>query len=93
MMSVIQTETQHPDHSDYGMFILVIMSHGAENGRIYGADLPDCVSLKDVYSLLSPIRFRRMAGKPKFIIVQACGGRKWIYLEILVCLSIYIKQS
>ena len=75
MLSVIRAETQNPDHKDYGMFILVIMSHGTTQDRIVGTD-GKCVTLADVLDLLSPLNFPAMAGKPKFIVVQACRGSK-----------------
>lgn len=80
MLEAIKKETQDPKHADYGMFMLTIMSHGTENDCIYGADLPECIHLQDVYDLVTPLRFQRMAGKPKFIIVQACGGSKCLYI-------------
>ena len=36
MLEAIREETQHPDHEDYGMFVLVIMSHGTEDECILG---------------------------------------------------------
>ena len=72
-MSSICEETQHPDHKDYGMFILIIMSHGAPNDCIVGTD-GKSVTLKDIVDLLSPIKFPMMSGKPKLVVIQACSG-------------------
>lgn len=73
MLTTIAKETEHPDHVDYGMFVLVIMSHGTENDCVYGTD-EQLVRLTDVYDLLSSPKFPLMTGKPKLVIVQACSG-------------------
>ncbi|XP_067936777.1 caspase-3-like [Watersipora subatra] len=73
MKSVIREETRNEDHYDYGMFVLVIMSHGSESDRISGTDGRD-IKLSDVHDLLSAGKFSRMRGRPKFIIIQACSG-------------------
>ncbi|XP_067935149.1 caspase-2-like [Watersipora subatra] len=75
MKSVIHEETRNEDHDDYGIFILVIMSHGSENDRISGTDGHD-IKLSDVHDLLSAGNFSRMRGRPKFIITQACSGSR-----------------
>ena len=72
----IKEETTHPDHEDYGMFVLVLMSHGLDGDVILGSDMK-AVKLSDVYDLLSPLNFPKMAGKPKLIIIQACSGGKY----------------
>ena len=72
MVSAIRTETQHKDHKDLGLFILVLMLHGNVN-QIYGTDLKP-VSLAEILDLLYATSFPQMAGKPKVIIVQACSG-------------------
>lgn len=81
MLSVIHQETQHPHHADFGMFVLVIMSHGGDDS-VYGADDPEPIKLTNVFDLLTPVKFRYMARKPKFIIVQACSGGKSIYTSV-----------
>ena len=71
MQQTILKETQQASHG--GAFILVIMSHGTENGGIYGVDTK-AMELDSVYDLLSSANFKPMAGKPKLIVIQACGG-------------------
>ena len=84
MVSAIQTETQHKDHKDLGLFILVLMSHGNIN-QVYGTDLKP-VDLKVIWDLLSSTSFPHMAGKPKVIIVQACsGGREYHWKTFQRC--------
>ena len=73
ILSTIDDEVQNDGHEDYNMFILILMSHGARNGHIYGID-GSVIRLEDVYCLLSPQMFPAMSGKPKMIIVQACQG-------------------
>ena len=78
MMQDIDTETQRPDHEDYGMHITVLMSHGATYGAygmLYGTDLKP-VKLLDVFDLLSSDNFKHMAGKPKVVILLACRNGK-----------------
>ena len=79
MLEVIEEETKHPDHINFGMFVLVIMTHGKE-GHIFGTD-GVAVNLSKVYDLISSYKFNAMTGKPKWVILQACSGGK-----ILVCI-------
>lgn len=72
-MAAIEAEARHPDHADYGLFILVVMSHGAQNDCIYGTDL-EVIKVKDICDRLSLHHFPHMAGKPKVVIIQACAG-------------------
>lgn len=53
--------------------MLVLMSHGTSGDIILGSDGAP-VYLAEVRDYLSPVHFRAMAGKPKFMIVQACSG-------------------
>lgn len=73
MLEIIRTVVGSPDHKDYGMFVLVIMSHGTENGKIYGTDL-SCITSEEIEDALSHTNFPAMKGKPKLIIIQACRG-------------------
>ena len=83
MLQEIDDETvNNPEHDDYGMFILVLMSHGAENECIFGTD-GKLVKLNDVYFSLSAKRFPEMSGKPKFVIVQACAGGI-VYIQVVI---------
>ena len=75
LLDVIKSETEDTRHEDFGMFVLVIMSHGTENDCFYGTDLKT-VRLVDICELLAGRNFPAMEGKPKLIIVQACAGGK-----------------
>lgn len=72
MLQLIEQETKHPDHKKFGMFALVIMSHG-DVGKIYGTDLKQ-IKLDDVYDRIAAAHFPQMAGKPKMVVIQACSG-------------------
>ena len=98
IVTAVHTETQLLDaatgrsiHEGYGMFVLVLTSHGNE-GSIIGCDYTH-VKLTDIYDLLSAKNFPAMRGKPKLIIIQACSGGKplikvveqnvWMYTGML----------
>ena len=85
MLTEIENEIEEHDdeHESYGMFVLMFMSHGAENGVIYGTDGKG-IQLKQVYRSLTPTSFPAMKGKPKFVIVQACGGCEFV---VLLCMK------
>ena len=80
MVEAIHLETQrlddsgHSVHSDMGVFLIVLTSHGDE-GCIIGSDRL-YIRLTDIYDLLSPRNFPVMRGRPKIIIIQACAGGK-----------------
>ena len=75
IVSALRDETRNPAHKDFGMFVLVVMSHGSDNDCIYGVD-GSVIKLTEVYDLLSSTNFPMMADKPKLVIVQACSGGK-----------------
>ena len=72
MLRGIQEEITHPGHSTYGMFVLVIMTHGSAT-HLYGADGRG-IEISRIYDTMSAYSFGKMAGKPKLIILQACSG-------------------
>ena len=80
LLDVIKSETEDTRHEDFGMFVLVIMSHGTENDCFYGTDLKT-VRLVDICELLAGRNFPAMEGKPKLIIVQACAGGKKLLID------------
>ena len=79
MLAEIDDEIEEHDdeHESYGMFVLVLMSHGdgvVEDGIVYGIDGKKIPLSEIYYRCLTPTSFPAMKGKPKFVIVQACGG-------------------
>jgi len=67
------------DHSAYDAFVLVILSHGNQDG-VYGIDgdkdkeADGFVSLDDIKSLFDPPKCKSLSGKPKMFFIQACQG-------------------
>lgn len=58
--------------SEFGMLVVVIMSHGKENS-VYGTDgIP--VSLDELKKPFEATRCPSLAGKPKLFLIQACQG-------------------
>ena len=90
---MIREETKRPDHNDYGMFALVIMTHGTKT-VLYGKDGTQ-IERSDVYDLMSAYNFPSMANKPKWIILQACSGGEsylynmcpWCVIGLIVCVN------
>ncbi|XP_067931058.1 cell death protein 3-like [Watersipora subatra] len=75
LLETIQKETEHADHKNYGMFVLVVMTHGSDY-HLSGSDgVP--VPRTSIFDLLSASQFPSMAGKPKLLIFQACSGGKY----------------
>ena len=72
MLEVISNETERPENVNYGMFVLIILSHGSETG-ISGTD-GTMVQRTDINNALSAQNFPAMARKPKLLIIQACSG-------------------
>ena len=79
------------DHSAYDAFVLVILSHGNENG-VYGLDGNICkddskksgfVSLDDITTLFNGTNCRSLSAKPKLFFIQACQGGE--YLPVFGC--------
>ncbi|XP_067940442.1 cell death protein 3-like [Watersipora subatra] len=71
MLEVIRNETGRQIDRNYGMFVLVIMSHGSETA-ISGSD-GTVVQRTDINNALSAQNFPAMARKPKLVIIQACS--------------------
>ena len=72
-------EVSFRDHSAYDAFILVILSHGNNDG-IYGIDgTKGFVSLEDITALFDSTKCQSLSGKPKMFFIQACqGGAHWL---------------
>lgn len=66
------------DHSAYDAFVLVILSHGKEDG-VYGIDGDTkkgsgFVLLDEITSLFDGTSCPSLSGKPKMFFIQACQG-------------------
>ena len=65
--------------------VLVLLSHGRE-GFIYGSD-GNKVELCKLFGKLNNKNCKKMAGKPKLVIVQACQGGKLRIKSLLTCFN------
>ena len=83
IFDAVTNETKLEDQKQYGMFVLIIMSHGGENNVIRDCE-NNPVRLIDVKDRLRPSEFPAMKGKPKIIIVQACSGGEYIFHLVLI---------
>ena len=83
----IDKDTRESVHSNLGMFVLVLMSHGGY-GTIAAKDgntgTMTQIKLVDIYRLLSSLNFPAMRGKPKMVILQACSGGVYIESFLLI---------
>ena len=96
----IDKDTRESVHSNLGMFVLVLMSHGGY-GTIAAKEgntgTMTQIKLVDIYRLLSSLNFPAMRGKPKMVILQACAGGVYIKSFLLVrcalCSKIHVLDN
>lgn len=68
MVSTIRAQATEHERDSYGMFVLVLMTHGkGDCSALYGTD-GKAIALMDVCRMVCN---DSIAGKPKFVIVQA----------------------
>lgn len=60
------------DHSDYNMFVCVIMTHGGTSGSLCASD--KAFDSEELWKPFSEKNCPSLAGKPKCFIIQACRG-------------------
>lgn len=72
-MLVLMRNAQRADHSSLSCFILAILSHGGEHGRIYGTD-DKPVLVKDISNFFAGDNCLTLKDKPKIFILGACRG-------------------
>ena len=86
----IDKDTRESVHSNLGMFVLVLMSHGGY-GTIAAKDgntgTMTQIKLVDIYTLYFPA----MRGKPKMVILQACSGG--VYSKKSCMISIMFQDT
>ena len=66
-------ETAESDHSDYNIFVGVVMTHGGHCDELQGAD-GRMTSVKHIMAEFLPKRCPSLAGKPKVFFLQSCRG-------------------
>ena len=64
---------KEPLSEAYHGLMVFIMTHGDEEGKLYGSDGED-VKVKDVASLFNASNCSVLIGKPKLFVIQACRG-------------------
>ena len=72
-MLVLLRNAQGADHSCLSCFVLAILSHGGEHGKIYGTD-DKPVLVKDIASYFTGDKCQTLKDKPKIFIFGACRG-------------------
>ncbi|XP_067940613.1 caspase-3-like [Watersipora subatra] len=72
MIEVTEKETSKVEHEKYGMFVLVVMTHGNQT-HLQGGD-GNTIERAELLNLLSAKKFPQMKGKPKLVIFQTCAG-------------------
>ncbi|KAG8238836.1 hypothetical protein J437_LFUL018470 [Ladona fulva] len=70
----VLSDVAKEDHSDCDCFLLVIMTHGEEDGILHAYD--DTYKTKDIWDRFTPERVPSLEGKPKIFLFQACRGNK-----------------
>lgn len=73
------------------MFTLVLMGHGRDGILTDGKTCS--LKLTDIYKQLSNKNFPMMAGKPKWVIVEACSGQGWFNLKIDLTMQLSFKAQ
>jgi len=63
------------DHSREDCFGMAILSHGGENGLIYGTDTG--INIDQLIGPLKGNRCKSLIGKPKIFFIQACRGNEF----------------
>ena len=73
-MEILFDETsEKTDHTNYDMFVSVVMSHGGAQDKIYGSD-GKSTSVERLMASFYPAKCRSLAGKPKMFFFQSCRG-------------------
>ena len=72
-MLVLLRNARGADHSSLSCFVLAILSHGGEHGKIYGTD-DKPVLVRDIASYFTGDQCQTLKDKPKIFIFGACRG-------------------
>ena len=74
------------------VFVLCILSHG-EIGAVIGTD-GQLVQIKDLETLFDGLRCKKLVGRPKLLLIQACqGGLFFRYTHHYIYLHLYAADS
>ena len=69
----VVTILEKPLSATYHGLMVIIMTHGGEEGKLYGSDGKD-IKVKDVASLFNASNCSVLMDKPKLFVIQACRG-------------------
>lgn len=72
-MQSVAEEYSKMDHSQFGAFVMIIMSHGNEGDVVYGVD-GRTVRIEDLTSEFKALTCPTLQSKPKLFFIQACRG-------------------
>jgi len=73
LMKALKEFAENEKHADNDMMILVILSHGRDQGRVDTVE-GQSYELERVFAQFNNQQCPNLKGKPKFFIVQACRG-------------------
>lgn len=75
-MCTLMARLQNEDQSKMDCLVVAVLSHGTDEGAIYGTDETK-VSVGDITSHFTGTNCPTLKGKPKVFILQACRGNKY----------------
>ena len=75
METVFDQASEKTDHTNYDMFVSVVMSHGAAQDKIYGSD-GKSTSVERLMASFLPSKCPSLSGKPKVFFFQCCRGEE-----------------
>lgn len=71
MLREVEIAAEATDNKDYDCFAVFILTHGSDNGKVFGTEGDILIS-----QLMEPLKTNRLlVGKPKMVFVQACRGK------------------
>ena len=62
------------DNHDLGLLVIVVLTHGGDNGKIYANDCS--YNVQELWRMFSVEKFSQLAGKPILLFINACRGKQ-----------------
>ncbi len=87
MIEAIEDAKKYPYHKKADAFVLIILSHGGDGGKIYGVDAPDAdngylIVNRDITVNFNDRHLRDLRDKPKMFFLNTCRGSELIYWNL-----------
>jgi hypothetical protein len=87
MIEAIEDAKKYPYHKTADAFVLIILSHGGEGGKIYGVDAPNAdngylIVNRDITVNFNDRHLPNLRGKPKMFFLNTCRGSELIYWNL-----------